>query len=395
MNEKKYYLNNVIHAVLVMMLTGSVLQTFMFEAGIGEEQVAFYISLMQIVQTAVILAFSALADRIKNIIRATALAYVLAVPVVIYMIYLCFAKDGDVNTRYILLTAFGILFNIGYGIYNVIFYKLPYHVIDMTHYDRATGISGTLGGILTSVLSLIMASLQASFDYFNVMSIVYIITLSLVPIYVATTLSMKKRNSGAVPVIEKSDKKINLFTYKPFYILIAPNLLRGFSFGIVTLSVTVGYYFGIIDAKYASILVVITNIITIVGSAVYPFLAQSLGDRKLILISSIGASVSMPLMLAGNNPISFLAAYSAAYVFVTFISASVPVAVTRIADYSVIGAYTGLRMTLHSAGVAISGAVLVGMLKLFGGIPTLLIAGIAQLISGAGYFLYMKKNGIK
>ena len=390
MNEKKYYINNIIHSILCMMFTGSVIQTFLFETGINEENVARFMAVMPVVQTVTILAFSAIVDRISNIVKTLAWCYLLAVPVSVYSVYLCFVQTGNVSTKYLFFIGFGILFYIGYAIYSVIAYKLPYVALDLSRYDRITGLSCVFGGIVTFGLSFVMTSFQARFGYFDVMSALMLLTALLIPVYFFVTLSIKPLSTD-VKTAETKKQKVNLLTYKPFTVLIIPNLLRGFSYGIVMLSVTIGYYYGILDAKSASVLVVLTNIITVAANAVYPFLTRLLGDGGLILVSGIGMAVSLPFMLTGNNPVIFLVLYSTVTFFISFINSGVPVAVTKFVDYSVAGAYSGMRMMLHTLGNTIAGIVLIGMLKLFGGTATLMITGASQLVSSVVYYLYIKK----
>ena len=50
MNERKFYLNGLVKNFILLMLNGSVIQMFLAECGIPEQNITFYVSLMQIVQ---------------------------------------------------------------------------------------------------------------------------------------------------------------------------------------------------------------------------------------------------------------------------------------------------------------------------------------------------------
>ena len=75
-NKTKYYISQVLYNLAYLLTTGSVIQAFMTECSISEEYVSFYVALLQMVQVFIMLLVSGRIERIKNIIKATALSHI-------------------------------------------------------------------------------------------------------------------------------------------------------------------------------------------------------------------------------------------------------------------------------------------------------------------------------
>jgi hypothetical protein len=76
----------------------------------------------------------------------------------------------------------------------------------------------------------------------------------------------------------------------------------------------------------------------------------------------------------------------------TVVDNAIPVAVTKIVDYSHIGRYTALRMLTHTLGSAIGAAVILHIIDGFGKIPAMIFSGMCILVCGTAYFIYFNKN---
>ena len=155
--------------------------------------------------------------------------------------------------------------------------------------------------------------------------------------------------------------------------------------------VTIGYHYSILDKASSGYLLIITNVMMIIGCIVYSVIAKYNIDRWIILFSSIGMFVVMPLIIIEKSTECFLIMYGLGYFILNLINYSVPVAVTRIVDYKVISQYTAWRMLLNTLGSALAGLVCIPMMELLGGITAFIIIGIMQLISGGTYFMCIKK----
>lgn len=388
-NERKFFISNTLEKIVFMMLNGAVLQTFLVEGGMEEQKVGFFLSLMQVLQVAVILIASAGADRLKNMIRKTAVVHLMDIPFVLLLIVFSITKSTGGCLGYIMLLICAGIYNVCVGFHTVLFYKLPYEIFDMKRYGKTLAISGAIVGVITCILSVFMADMQVKHDYFIVMRWTFISLFPMLLIYVIATASMK---SLGVPQSQTDiDAKISIWKYPPFYILIVPNFLRGFCAGILGMAVTIGYYLGLLDTSSAGILVVITNVVTITGCLLYGKFAMFLGEGKVILFSGIALMISMPLMVLTGDTMGFLIGYGVGYFFLNVINYAVPVAVMKMVDYDVAGRYNGLRMMLNSAGIAVAGFLCIGMLEIAGEVPTMLIAAASQMVSSVAYYRCMKK----
>ncbi len=385
-NKEKFYLHSVFYNLIYMTLSGAVIQTFFLEKGISENNVNIFLSVMQIIQIVSIFMFQKKSDELKNIIKVTACVFFLTAPFCALLIILSFFDIGD--GIYVLMYITGIICNVAFGIYSILSYKFPYLIIDMKEYGKMLSVSGIIIGVVCTLFSALLSFLQEGLGYFHAMKIIYLATLLFLFAYVIITFSFKSKYKEKV---QANDQKISLLKYKPFLKLIVPNLLRGFSLGVMNIPVTIGYYLNLLDSTSAGMIVIITNVVTVIGCFVYSQAVNKIKDRSVILISSIAVCVFMPLMVIGNT-LNFLIFYTVAYFFVILINYSVPVAVTKIADYSVMGQYSAGRMLLNTLGTSLAGFLCIGLMERTSSLTFMLFVGALQLLSGAGYYFYMKKE---
>jgi predicted MFS family arabinose efflux permease len=187
---------------------------------------------------------------------------------------------------------------------------------------------------------------------------------------------------------KKSNGKINLFTYKPFISLALPNVMRGFALGIASMGITIGYYTELIDGVSANYVIIMTNALSIVGSFAFSKIARLVRDKHVIFICSLVIAILLPLMtLAGTN--LFIVIYGVLYLFLVILNNAVPVTVTKIIDPEVAGQYSGGRMLLNTLGTSLAGFVCVPMFRAIGVVPTLVISGLMQIVSGLGYYIVL------
>ena len=86
-NHVLYLIQSSAYNCVSILALGSVFQSFMLESGIGEQQVALYVSVMQVLQTLVMLAISVLVERIKNVIYSVAFSLLAFVPLFVSMLF--------------------------------------------------------------------------------------------------------------------------------------------------------------------------------------------------------------------------------------------------------------------------------------------------------------------
>lgn len=387
MNKVKYYTTTVLWNIISILTSGALLQTFLLEKGLTEDTVGYFFAAVQFLQIVIMLFFSGLMDRVRHVIRITALIHLLDLPLFVLLFAMCFTAGGDYTAPVFLC---GLICNVAIGLYNILAYKLPYHIIDMKEYGHVLGVSSLLGSFFSLLVSLLLTFLQQAAGYFSAMKIVFATGFVAAALFAALTFSLRPVQSG-IDRTEEKTKRINLLRYPPFTQLILPNLLRGFCLGMLSMAVTIGYFAGLLDKSGASVLLVITQAVSIAGSLLYTFLAGK--ERILLAVTGVCMAVFIPLM-ALFGPVPFLIFYGIAYFCLIIVNVAVPVAVTKIIDYEVAGQYNGWRMLLNTVGTFLASLVCVPLLRGVGTFVTLLITGLAQLAAGLLYAYCLRKRGL-
>ncbi|MBQ9083776.1 MAG: hypothetical protein IJY28_09830 [Clostridia bacterium] len=385
-NLQKYYAYTILWSILTLVTSGSAAQTFLLEYGLPEDRVTSFFSVMQLIQLATIFFFSRSSDSVKSITGSLTRSHLMDLPYLLLLTVLCFAGFGQ-GTVYGLLLVAGCIFSVSVGLNNVLSYKLPYQIIDMHDYARFLSVSGALGGICAVIFSVLSHYTQLSLGYFPAMRLIYPIALILWALFMFSTATMKEHPPAAP--IQKKDR-INLLAYKPFTTLILPNVARGFCQGMVNMSVAIGYYTGQIDAHSANYVIIITHVLTIVGSYFFSVITKHFSDRRLLLACSIGIAATLPFLAMGGTT-GFLLVYAVLYFFVLILNNAVPFTLTRVIDYKVMGQYSAGRMLLNTLGNSLAGFLCVPMFRVMGVIPALALSGGLQLLSGIGYYIVLTR----
>ena len=387
-NIKKYYTHSVLWSMIVLVTSGSVAQAFLLEYGFSEENVTVFCSVMQIVQVATIFFFSKSSDRVRSVVKTLAYAHFLDIPLCLFLLALCFFAFTDLSAIYIVLLIVGGIYSISVGIHNVLSYKMPYVVIDISYYAKFVSISGALIGIVAVAFSAISQWVQSAAGYMPTMKGIYILIPAVWIFFFICTRFMKEHRVESTKNTESVPEKINLFKYKPFVTLILPNVLRGFCLGIVSMGITIGYYTKLIDGSSANYMIMITNAISILGSFAFSKIARYVRDKNIIFICSIVIAALLPFLTFAGTAF-FLAVYTVIYLFLIVLNNAVPVTVTKIIDFKVAGQYSAGRMLLNTLGTSVAGFVCVPMFESLGVVLTLTLAGLAQILSGIGYYIVL------
>jgi hypothetical protein len=239
-----------------------------------------------------------------------------------------------------------------------------------------------------------MSFFTARFEYYATMLGFFLFGTAALLTSFCLTLSYVPVEPKDYSPVKKTEKK-NLFRYRPFFLLVLPNLLRGFAAGILIVAMTIGFSEGITTQSSAAVLTLLLQIGNVLSSFLYTVLVKRVKNSVMILASSAALLLFMPAMLTFGTLSFFYVMYFFANFFVNVINNAVPVAVVGFVDYDYMGQYSSWRMLLHTAGIAIASAVLPSMLGLFGGVWTLLIGAVCQILSGAAYFAFLRKVGEK
>ena len=392
-NHTLFCLHGVFYRLLLLTLDGAVLQTLLIECGFSEEKTGYFFSMMKILQVAAILLLSHAADRATRIKRDTALLFIGTVPLALLLLSLSFTPSLLEGGGAVLLYVTGAIYCVVIGAYSILSYKLPYTVMDMRNYGRLSGLSSALGGGASLLFSLLLTALTGAIGYFIAMRGAYITTVVFAALAILVTLGMRERNEPpqAIEKATPNAKKTSLLSYRPFTLLILPNLLRGFVSGVVAMAVTIGYACNLLSAASASIAVVITGAVSLLGSLFYAAIASRIRASRILLVSGIAITLLLPASVLFESTVLYLTLYGVTYFFVMQVDHAVPVAVTRFVDYDMISRYTGGRMLLHTLGTSLAGLVSVGICRILGAPILMLTAAATEITFALVYYFYLKK----
>lgn len=262
--------------------------------------------------------------------------------------------------------------------------------MNIKDYGYISGIAGVFSGVAGTAFSVMLTFCIKRFEYYRTMSVFFSVGFVMFVISAISAIMFK-----TIPPTVKSEKseKVNIFRYKPFYVLLMPNLLRGFCTGILFFATIIGNHCKMLDASAGSICTALVCVSTLLGSYTYSRLSLRVKNGNIILISGILSVLSMPAMVIGKNTFVFYTMFFISLLCMNAVPGlAVPAAVTEFVSYNYIGRYSAWRMVLHTGGVTLSGIVLSPLLNTCGAFGTLAIAALAQLLAGIVYYIYIKKH---
>lgn len=389
-NYSKYITSQVVNSCMNIFITGTVLQTFLLESGVGEHAVSVFESTVLILQSLVMTISSGMVEKIKNPVNSYAVTATLRGIIMLPMLLLCVVRGMPARQVFIVIVIFKFISTLFEGVYAVVCYKLPYHVIQMKDYGRLSALGGLMGGVFATVLSASVAYLTDRIGFFNGTKYVLCFGLAATLFNFFIVKSMKLTESYKNHTIStKTSSKESIFRYKPFYLLLIPNLCRGICTGVLNVAVIIGYHFKTIDGNSAFIVTVILQITTILGTILYTALCNRIIDGTMILAASVSVLVAMPFMTNFGTSV-FLAAFFVARLATGIIDITIPVAVVKIVDYAHIGRYSAWRMIAHTLGTALGSGTAIVVAEAFGGITAMLISGLCMFFCGVAYYVYLQ-----
>lgn len=391
-NEKRYYVRSACLSVANLYATGTLLQTFLSVNGVSSEMIGTFTATLSVVQMLVILLSSAIVDGMKNPIKAAA-ACMTCMPVY-FLVALPFALWNDVPVKLLFgvtLTA-GIVQNLFGGLNTVLDYRIPFLIIDMRRYGKLCSVAGLIGGVVMVVFSTVTTWLTAVFDFNRVIAVMYV--FSLLGLLAGAVVTAKCKPVFQPPK-ESSTQKVGLraiFRLRAFWILLLPNLMRGFCSGVNGMLATIGIFELGLNASQGAALSIVFTAMALVGAFCCMKLSGRMYLPKIYLLFSAMICCALPMVMAGHTFPVFVAAYVVVLLATSICDWAVPVLISKVIPYECIGSYTSLRMGTHTGGIAL-GSLVAGLA--LGKIPIvwlLLFAGCMQLGSSVVYYLFCRNK---
>lgn len=392
-NLKKYCIYTAIYSVGFMFCSGAIIQTFLLQIGLSEQQVYVFNSLTQIAQVVMMLVMTFLSAKIKSVKLISGLSYLsLSILTVVFM--LGALNPSIFGNIYIIILFITVAISyLGVGLYSILSYILPYYVIDMKEYGKMSGISVLASGGVSFAFSFVHAFIVSKFNYMQVMTWFFILALICFILTAIFCLSMKELARQDEEVKTTKEDIVAVFKNRYTYVLLLPNFARGLAAGIMSVITVVAISVNILNEQTASYVNIVMQIAIFAGNALYVATYKKLTSNLLLLISTIGLCIFFPISIVGGL-VCFLVLFFVAYFFRMIIDTAIPVIITEIIPQNQIGAYTSIRMLVFIGAQAVATLIITPLVGVIGYVGLLICASIMQLICGVVYYIVAKKNKV-
>ena len=391
-NIKKYCIFTTLYNVGFTFSTGAIMQTFLIQAGFSAERVYLLNSLMQIMQVVMMLVLTFLSGKIKRVKTVTGLSHLsLSFLTGVFLVGAInpeLIKNGYVIAVFVVS---GISY-VGVGLYTILSYCLPYYTIDMKDYGKMTGMSTSIGGGVSFLMSLAYSLLLSAYPYMKVTSSFFIIAIICFILSSIVCTSMQEKSEEINQLRSEKSDVMAVFKNKNTYLLILPNFTRGLAVGIFNVIATIAISTSILNETTSSYVNVILQIATFTANLFFAFAYKRLSTKNLLLLSTLGVCVSFPVCLE-LGVLGFFCCFAIASFFRFVIDTSIPVIITEIIPREQIGPYTSIRMLIFTGAQAIATLIITPLNDAIGYTGVLIFATVMLFICGVTYYAVAK--GIK
>ncbi|MBQ9743982.1 MAG: hypothetical protein IJW19_02555 [Clostridia bacterium] len=390
-NIKKYCIYTTIYNVGFMLCTGTIMQTFLIQAGFSAEQVYVLNSLMQIMQVAMMLVLTFLSDKIKYVKMVTSISCLsLSVLTAVFLIGAInpeLIKHGYVIAVFIVA---GISY-VGVGLYTILSYCLPYYTIDMKDYGKMTGISTAIAGGVSFLVSLAYSIFLSKFSYMKTTSAFFVIAIVCFILTSIVCASMRVKNVEKNKEDRERNGVASVLKNKNTYVLLIPNFVRGLSVGIFNVIATIAISMSILNETTSSYVNVILQIAAFAGNVFFAFTYKKLSTKNLLLIATLGVCVSFPFSLELGT-IGFFCCFAIASFFRFVTDTAIPVIITEIIPKEQIGSYTSIRMLIFTGAQAVATLLITPLKNVIGYTGVLIFATGMLFVCGITYYAVAKQT---
>ena len=383
-NKAKIYISSTLTAVGMMCCSGSLLQSFLLYIGVNEQNVYLHSSLITAVQAIVMFLLIFFAGKIRSPRIAKACSYLLLI--VMAVAFLVGALLPKISKTYLLwLFIASAVSYVGYGAYSIFSYVVPYQIMDMREYGKVTSISSVVSGAVTFGLSFLHAYLVSALDYKTLMAWCFVLSAACFLLTAICDFMLKEIAAAPQQKQTGIQELIAVFKNKDVYALLVPNFARGLSMGVYSVVAVLAISKNVVDKTSAAYITVLTYLATMGGNLLLSFLFRKIKAKPLLLISTLGASVTLPLLFSGGKAVFFSLLFLTTF-FRIIVDTCIPVSAAEIIPQSQIGGFTSIRMLVFMAATSVS-TLIISLIQGWVGTTGLLIFAVAmQLICGAGYY---------
>jgi len=393
-NMIKYYIRDSLFNVTLIFMSGTLFQTFLAEKGVSNMRIGYFTFAVSITQVAATLLFSKISDRVKNIKRTLTVIFAQSILFLTVMAGICFFHTMKADFVFFIAVILIVQQNIFFGMRNILEYKFPFLLIDMSVYPTLVSVDGLCIGAASVAVNLILTLFMSRFPFTAVMCGGFIVCI-LFMIF-ASILNESFRvlpDADAIGAEHSTCSVRQLFFDRKFYLFALPHFLRGMTMGIVGMMSLVWLKDISKDASSVSVLVTSAAISAMIASLVYQNLSKKICSGVLCFFGSVLLFLSMPYMLIGHSRTLFCILYFFVCFGQTIVNYAVPCYVSEMIPYDRIGMYTAFRMIITTGGAAVANLL---MGYFLGKIPSdiiLLFGAVIQLFSGFVFYTAKQLKG--
>ncbi len=382
--------------VISLFSTGSLLQNVLMDESIGLSKAStsiLTVTLPQFAQMAAIGLTFFFADRLSGIIRKSAWCY--ATVIFQFLAILVAWQYGINRLTFSLLFAAILICNVFGGIDTVWAYKIPYLIYHITYFGSIQSVSGIVGNIVSSGLSILIPILT-SLNYGIVMRCFFISGIALTVLYVFLEYRLK-----VLPGAKEDDRQTErvhfgeLFRQPTGRHLLLSNFIRGLSMGVFQCATIIAAKLFDVSGTELSVLVTVTTIGAIAGNLIFTLIGKPRHLARKFTVTAVLYALLFPLLFFVKNWYVFIGLFFLLQIDYIIISILVPTSVCLLVSYRDSGSYTSVRMMLTTGGTAVggfvSGLILDRSTHPLSIFLLLVSAGLLQLFYGLIYAAFFRK----
>ena len=376
---------SVLFTLATLCLSGSLMQNFLLEIGVGEELVSLHTSLLFAANIGTTVLLSRWADR-GNIIRRCALTQFPIALLFLPYLPMCIAK-GEALPLFLAAAGIGIVQTFFVALATVCDYKLPYRIIPVEEYGSWQALVGILSAAASIGAGALATFVVTRISYPQMMLFCFILAGVFTALGGLCLLFLKPVPEAVVQTHENREKVPlkKVFTSPIFYRLAPANLLRGFNTGILSVMAVVASSLGCSE-ETRTLMVSVGSAAMLLGCLLFGALSRKTQPRLWILLGSL-SMLALPLALIPGDWI-FLGVYAFTWMGKNIVDYAVPTGLYRAVPDEIAGPYHAWRLILQNAGTLL--ATSLGILM-----PTpilLAVAALAQALSGLSYFWALRPS---
>ena len=373
--------------VALTCVSGPLMQTFLSSLGFDSHRIYVHSSILQAVNVLTILIFSGWVSN-KNPIKRSAFA--ILPTALLFLTYLPIAiRQSASFSSYIILCAIGAFQQISIGLFTVCEYKVPYYIYRKSEYGMMLSICGIISSLLSLGVGAVISYFTARVPFTKVMAIAFCFSSLLIVIAFLSILFEKSLISNSEEETGDEEAKkvsiIALLRLPIFSGLIAANVMRGFSAGVIGVLATVALDLGHSESLTAA-MVSAQSFASLSACGIFAACSKKLSPIVFLLAG--GAFILTLPLLKISGSTGYLLIYTAVILGKTLIDYSVPTLLIRSVSANFAGSYHAWRMVLQNVGTLLA-TLLASRIS---HMPLLLIGAAFQLISCISFYICTKNS---